>query len=322
MSYCAEGKIGDGQTLLVYDFGGGAFDAALIRYQDGKFQAIVDPMGLEHCGGIDIDRMIYENMMAAAAPYALEAGITQNRLLLMRLQAGLSELAVQAKCHLSTAHEFSDGFAVGMEYVDYALTVEQLNQMIAGLVQRSIDCCRSLLSSAGMAVSGLGGILLVGGTSRVPLVEQMVQRFAEGVPVLANINPELAVAQGAIGINLEKKPTNIIQEVELQPPNDETHNIGTPDPIVQEEPRQTAQVKNMSASEYGYEQTMSDNIRNAGETLWRGIRKIVAVIFFIFMIWVLIRSWQDSDGSFLSKLFESILGLLIWGSAALGIAGR
>ena len=203
MSYCAEGKIRDGQALLVYDFGGGTFDAALIRYQDGRFQAITDPMGLEHCGGIDIDRMIFEDMLEKAERHLEDAGLRRNKIAYMRFQAELSELAVKAKCHLSTADEFSDGFSAGMDYVEYTLALDKLNQLISALIYQSVECCRTLLSNADMDVSSLGGILLVGGTSRVRLVGRMVRQFAGSVPVLANTNPELAVAQGALCANTE-----------------------------------------------------------------------------------------------------------------------
>ena len=198
MCYCAEGKIEDGQTLLVYDFGGGTFDAALIRYQNGNFSPLVDSVGLPRCGGIDIDRLIYADMMKAVAPVLEESGLKQNKMAMMRFQSELTELAVKAKCHLSSTSSFEEGVSVGLSFVPYSLNAERLNSMIAGLVQQTIDCCRQILDNAGLAVGDISRILLVGGTSRVPLVEQMVRQFAKGVPVLTNVNPELAVAQGAL----------------------------------------------------------------------------------------------------------------------------
>lgn len=65
MCYCAEGYIKDGQTLLVYDFGGGTFDVSLIRYQSGQFELLSEPAGLERCGGMDIDYLIAQDMREA-----------------------------------------------------------------------------------------------------------------------------------------------------------------------------------------------------------------------------------------------------------------
>lgn len=133
MCYCAEGYIEDGQTLLVYDFGGGTFDVSLIRYQDGAFQLLSEPMGLERCGGMDIDYLIAQDMRAAIdreAPGAWEE-LEKHPNRFMRFTSQINELAVKAKHHLSAADIFEDFIEAGMDDIHYQLTAERLNGMIA-----------------------------------------------------------------------------------------------------------------------------------------------------------------------------------------------
>ena len=198
MSYCQAGLIRDGQTLLIYDFGGGTFDVSLIRYENGAYRLLTEPDGLEHCGGIDIDRMIYQDMMAQIGPELLDM-VNANRLNRMRLESQLAEMAVKAKHHLSSAKKYEEDIQVGFDLVPYQLTREQLNSKAAQLVGQTIAVCHSILQAGGIAVKDLSAVLLVGGTSRVPLVQDMVRQFAGQVPVLASVDLELAVAQGAGG---------------------------------------------------------------------------------------------------------------------------
>ncbi len=204
MDYCAQGFVKDGQKLMVYDFGGGTFDVSLIHYKNGEFLPLAEPYGLERCGGIDLDRLIYQDMMDAIGPELLESA-KGSSLHWMRLESQLAELAVKAKHQLSTAEEFEEDIPIGFDMVVYRLSVQKFNQMAAGLVGRSIAACREVLRSAKMQVGDVSAILMVGGTSRVALVQEMVRQFADGVPVLYAEDLELAVARGALNYHLYRK---------------------------------------------------------------------------------------------------------------------
>lgn len=204
MSYCRAGLIQDGQTLLIYDFGGGTFDVSLLRYENGNYRLLTEPDGLEHCGGIDIDRMIYQDMLAQIDPELLKM-VNANRLNRMRLESQLAEMAVKAKHHLSSAGSFEEDIQIGFDMIPYRLSREQLNARAAGMVGKTITVCRSILQAGGITVGDLSAVLLVGGTSRVPLVQDMVRQFAGEVPVLASIDLELAVAQGAGGFFVSQR---------------------------------------------------------------------------------------------------------------------
>lgn len=197
MSYCAAGYIQDGQTLLVYDFGGGTFDVSLIRYENGMFTSLGNPEGLEQCGGIDMDRLIYQDMLKAVDPDILSELQSKPRYF-MQFSSQLAELAVKAKHHLSAAKVFEEPIIVGLDTVPYQLTVEQFNKMVAPLVGQTVTTCHLALEKAGLTSADLSAVLLVGGTSRVPLVQDMVKQFAGSTPVHRADDLELAVAQGAI----------------------------------------------------------------------------------------------------------------------------
>ncbi|MGN1432441.1 MAG: BspA family leucine-rich repeat surface protein [Ruminococcus sp.] len=199
MSYAAEGALKDGQNLMVYDFGGGTFDVSLVRYENGKFTLLTEPYGLEHCGGIDIDRIIFKDIMSKVDTEFLQQLKKANRLNYMKFECQMSELSVKAKHHLSVSECFEDEIPVGLfDSVPYQLTREKFNSMTAKLIGQTITACNDILKRAELKISDLSAVLMVGGTSRVPLVRDMVKQFAGKVPVLEAKDLELAVACGAI----------------------------------------------------------------------------------------------------------------------------
>lgn len=201
MSYVSAGYVKDGQTLLVYDFGGGTFDAALIQYKDGAFLPLGEPLGLPRCGGIDMDRLIYQDMMKAVDPDTL-AILQKKQEHYLRFAGQLSEKAVQIKHQLSSAQTATEYIPMGWDQLEYTLTRQAFEKMIAPMIDQTIHVCEDALTSAGLEKSGLSAVVLVGGTSRVPLVQQMVQQFAGKVPVYAAPDVDLAVVQGALSYRL------------------------------------------------------------------------------------------------------------------------
>ncbi len=197
MSFKEDGVLSGRKKLLIYDFGGGTFDVSLLAYDNGRFSLMTEPSGLERCGGIDIDRMIFEDMQKCIDPEIL-ASIAKDPKKAMRLNVQLSELAVKAKHHLSTASVYEEYIEVGMDDFEYTLTLDKLNTMIAGMVGQTIDVCRKVVEDAGIKVKDLSAILMVGGTSRVPLAQTMVKQMAAGVPVYCSADVDLAVGRGAL----------------------------------------------------------------------------------------------------------------------------
>lgn len=216
MCYCAEGYVKDGQTLLVYDFGGGTFDVSLLRYENGGFELLAEPVGLERCGGMDIDYLIASDMREAInkeLPGAWDE-LQKNERRFQRLTSQLSELAVKAKHHLSSAGVFEDYLTVDLDDVNYQITVERFNGMIAPLVGQTIQTCRRALDEAQVSPADVSAVLMVGGTSRIPLVKEMARKIT-GKPALCAADLELAVAQGALVYHTAPKSAAVTTD-ELQ----------------------------------------------------------------------------------------------------------
>ena len=204
MCYCAAGYVEDGQTILTYDFGGGTFDAALLRYEGGCFRLLTEPMGLENCGGVDMDRAIFQDMISKVSPEIM-ATLMKNPVNMMRFSSQLGELAVKAKHHLSFAELFQEYIPVGFDMIPYELSREAFNSMIASLVSDSVNICRKMVEQAGLKITDLSSVLMAGGTSRVPLVQNMVRNMAGTVPVYSAADLDLAVAQGALNYRMMEK---------------------------------------------------------------------------------------------------------------------
>ncbi|MGV8134417.1 MAG: Hsp70 family protein [Mangrovibacterium sp.] len=214
--YCNDKKLDDGDKLLVYDFGGGTFDVALIEYQKGKFESLTPPIGVEHCGGIDIDRMIFDDLINRI-PTGKISELKVNPVNLKRFRAKLNETSVKAKHHLSAADQYAEDIEIGFDYVNYEISRKRFNSMIGNLIEETMTCAGQIVRNAGMKFSEVDVLLLVGGTSRVPLVRERLELIADK-NLQANLNPELAVSMGAAlfanrpnGEPKETKPVFCIQ---------------------------------------------------------------------------------------------------------------
>ncbi len=227
LCYTQTGLLQNGQKFLLYDFGGGTFDVSVLQYKESGFSLLAEPMGISQCGGIDMDRLIFQDMLSKVSAKTLEE-LKCNELYWRRFECQLGEQAVKAKHHLSSSDVFNEDIPVGFDSVAYELTLEQFNGMIAPLTAQTIDTCREVLAFAGIGVKDLAGILMVGGTSRVRLVQELVRKFAGKVPVYCSVDLELAVAIGALyadtktlAANMEKhKNTNIEKKKDI---NTEKH---------------------------------------------------------------------------------------------------
>ena len=214
MCYCDDGYVKEGDKFLIYDFGGGTFDVCAVKYEGGKFSIVGEPDGIENCGGIDIDRLIYQDMLSKLDKDTLEM-VNQKPINRMRLDSQLAELAIKAKHHLSSADSFNEDIQIGFDLVPYKLDRTYLDSMMSTLISQTIETCRNVLKEAGLKTQDLSAILMVGGTSRIPLVQSLVKQFAGSVPVQSSVDLELAVSYGAIGFfskykNTEGKRTKLI----------------------------------------------------------------------------------------------------------------
>jgi len=204
MDQCACKKVKVGQTVLIYDFGGGTFDAALVKCEEGSFSIVGVPSGEEYCGGIDIDRKIFYDI-SEAIKSGLASGPDPQSDAGKRFYRTIGDSAVKVKHQLSNAKEATVNIPVGWDIVPYTLTRDNFDHMIAPLVGKTISCCEELIRDSGVKKGDISAVIMVGGTSRIPLVQSMVKQFAGSIPVFMAQDPDLTVVQGALNYHVYQK---------------------------------------------------------------------------------------------------------------------
>jgi molecular chaperone DnaK len=184
------------QTIAVYDLGGGTFDISILDIGEGTFQ-VKSTNGDTHLGGDDIDQRI---MDWVCDEFKKEQGIDlrQDKMALQRLK----DAAEKAKKELSTVAQteislpFITADASGPKHLSMTLSRAKLEQLSADLIERSLGPCRQALKDAGLAVSQIDNVILVGGQTRMPKVQDTIKQFFGREPV-KGVNPDEAVGLGA-----------------------------------------------------------------------------------------------------------------------------
>ncbi len=184
------------QKIVVFDFGGGTHDVSILELGDGVFEVLATD-GDTHLGGDDVDQKIIdwlaeefnseENMDLRKDPMALQR---------------LKEAAEKAKIELSSSASteinlpYITATAAGPKHLVRSLTKAKFDQLIDDLVKRTIEPCQSALKSAGLSTSDIDEIILVGGSTRIPAVQEAVEKFFGKSPS-KGVNPDEVVAIGA-----------------------------------------------------------------------------------------------------------------------------
>ena len=184
------------QKIAVYDFGGGTFDVSILEIGDGVFEVLATN-GDTHLGGDDIDQIIIDWLVAE---FKKDQGVdlSQDQMALQRLKEG----AEKAKIELSSAQStqinlpFITADQAGPKHLNVELTRAKFEQMIADAIKRSMDPCQAALSDAGLSVSDIDEVVLVGGTTRIPAIQDAVKEFF-GKESHKGVNPDEVVAIGA-----------------------------------------------------------------------------------------------------------------------------
>jgi molecular chaperone HscA len=171
------------KTIAVYDLGGGTFDISILKISGGVFE-VLSTNGDTYLGGDDLDRAIIEYWMGLMQ---LDAAENQK---LLKQQLRLA--AEAAKIALSNAPQFETNFA-GEKLT---ITKEIFENLIAPIVDKTMECCAKAMKDAGLKVSDINTVLMVGGSTRVPLVKNTVATYFNQ-PVNDTVNPDEVVALGA-----------------------------------------------------------------------------------------------------------------------------
>ena len=171
------------KTIAVYDLGGGTFDISILRISGGVFE-VLSTNGDTYLGGDDLDRAIIEYWMGLMK---LDASEDQK---IIKQQLRLS--AEEAKIALSNALHFETNFA-GEKL---SITKEIFESLITPIVNKTMECCAKAMKDAGLKVADINTVLMVGGSTRVPLVKNTVSKYFNQV-VNDSVNPDEVVALGA-----------------------------------------------------------------------------------------------------------------------------
>jgi molecular chaperone HscA len=171
------------KTIAVYDLGGGTFDISILRIANGIFE-VLSTNGDTYLGGDDLDRAIIEYWMKQWSIDNLDAQVALKQQL--RLEAE------KAKIHLSNHEVFETEFA-GEKL---SITKDTFENLVQPIVNKTMDCCMNAMKDAGLQVSDINTVLMVGGSTRVPLVKKTVGQFFNQ-EVNDSVNPDEVVALGA-----------------------------------------------------------------------------------------------------------------------------
>ena len=186
----------DDQKVMVYDLGGGTFDVSIIEMGDGV-QEVLATAGNTHLGGDDFDKKIMDYIVAQ---FKNETGIdlSNDKMAMQRVK----EAAEKAKIDLSgmTTAQISLPFitadATGPKHLETTLTRAKFNEMTADLVEATMGPVRQAMQDSGLSMNDIDKILLVGGSTRIPAVQEAIQKFSGKEP-FKGINPDECVAMGA-----------------------------------------------------------------------------------------------------------------------------
>ncbi|WP_294351113.1 molecular chaperone DnaK [uncultured Clostridium sp.] len=189
-------KTDHSEKILVYDLGGGTFDVSILELGDGVFE-VLSTNGDTKLGGDDFDNKVMDYI---AETFKAENGIDlrNDKMALQRLK----EAAEKAKIELSSSTQtninlpFITADATGPKHIDLNLTRAKFNELTHDLVQRSVEPMKKALSDAGLSIGQVDKVILVGGSTRIPAVQEAVKNFTGKEPS-KGVNPDECVAIGA-----------------------------------------------------------------------------------------------------------------------------
>ena len=184
------------QKIMVYDLGGGTFDVSIIEMGDGV-QEVLATAGNNRLGGDDFDQRVIDWI---ASSFKAESGIDLkgDKMAMQRLKEAAEKAKIELSGVTSTAINlpFITADATGPKHLDLTLTRAKFNELTSDLVEKTMGPVRQALQDSGLSISQIDKVLMVGGSSRIPAVQEAVKGFT-GKDPFKGINPDECVAIGA-----------------------------------------------------------------------------------------------------------------------------
>ena len=182
--------------IAVYDFGGGTFDISILEVGD-KVVDVIATNGDTHLGGDDVDDQIIEHLNAE---FKKDTGInvSSDKMVMQRLKDAAEKAKIELSSKLETTINlpFLTADAAGPKHLNIRLTRAKLESMIEDLIQRTLEPCRKVLADSNKTAADIAEVVLVGGSTRIPLVQETVTKFF-GRESHKGVNPDEVVALGA-----------------------------------------------------------------------------------------------------------------------------
>jgi actin-like ATPase involved in cell morphogenesis len=205
ISYAARNRVEPGEVVAVYDFGGGTLDIALVQRNDAGFQIVGQPEGMDRFGGIDIDAAI-----VAFVDQQLDGAVSDldhDDAAAMAAVARLRDDCRAAKEALSGDTDTSVPVSLPGLQTNVRLTRAELEQIIRPRLVETIEALERAVRSAGLTFDRISRVLLVGGSSRIPAVGEII-RQRTGRPISVDAHPKFAIALGAAAYTpIHRTPT-------------------------------------------------------------------------------------------------------------------
>jgi molecular chaperone DnaK len=195
LTYLSEHELEEGRVLGVYDLGGGTFDVAMLRCDGPEGVSLVGaPRGIDRLGGSDFDQRVFDHVRGAAEDVfaGLEAG-TQDAVVAL---AGVRRECTEAKEALSFDAETAVPVILPTGQARVRLVRAEFEQMIEADLRRTVETLRDAVAAADLEVDDLSTVLLIGGSSRIPAVTQLISAEL-GSPVAIDADPKASISQGA-----------------------------------------------------------------------------------------------------------------------------
>lgn len=178
------------KTIAVYDLGGGTFDVSILRIEDGIYE-VLSTHGNTQLGGDDFDEAIINSWFLESAELKNALEKTGNSRDILRLKAK------EAKEFLSANDIYTSTIKIGNQSCSLSITKSKLDEVISPLIQTTIDACKKAITDSGLSLKEIDEVVMVGGSTRVNLVQQRVKELFENSNYNDTLNPDEVVALGA-----------------------------------------------------------------------------------------------------------------------------
>jgi len=204
LHYASQVRVEDGSTIAVYDLGGGTFDTAILRKADaGRFEFLGRPEGIEGLGGADFDAAVLRHV--AAHTGEAFAGLDPADPAALAALARLRRECVEAKEALSADSEASISVFLPGVHQQVRLVRSELEAMIEEPLRETVDALERSLDELGLDADDLTAVLLIGGSSRIPLVAQLISERLDR-PIAVDADPKSSICLGAAVAALRARP--------------------------------------------------------------------------------------------------------------------